>query len=150
MSSIKVQAQTSFDFNSVEQDCICISENDTNKQKCKVKKNYNQQYKDGKIWVSKINVEYVNKNNNIGTKVTFGKTKKASGYQIGYGATYDIKKSKIIDRKTVSVKKNVKTLSKMYSFIQVRPYRVIKGKRYYGKWSSVYTVGIMPKIPASR
>ena len=145
-----VQAQLSVDLDTVNQQCICVSKTDTNQKKCKIAKKYNSQYKKGKVWVSNLNVEYVKTSSGIGTKVMFGKVKKASGYQIRYGSKYNAKKNKITKSETVTVKKNSKIFSKVLHYVQVRPYRVIKGKRYYGKWSSVYSVGMTPKNPATR
>jgi len=148
---ISVNAAPRFNLESVEQYCYCVSSKDTNNQKKhkNIKKAYNRLYKNGKVLVANVQAKYTEQQSgDIYTKVTFDKTYKASGYQIGYGNQYNESKNKITDRKVITVKRCKYSLKRQVSFVQVRPYRVIKGKRYYGQWSSVYTIGCISKEAA--
>ena len=70
--------------------------------------------------------------------------KKVSGatrYQIKYSTFKNFKKSK-----TVVTKKLTRTIKKLKAkkryYIKARAYKVVKGKRYYGKWSTVKRVNV--------
>lgn len=64
------------------------------------------------------------------------KVKKAAGYQIRYATNKKFKKSKTKLSKSVSV--NLKKLKKKKTYyVKARAYRIVNGKKKYGKWSSV-------------
>ena len=74
----------------------------------------------------------------MGVKFTWKKVKGASGYQYRYNVFWT-KDSKISDY----TKKTTKKTSAKIFFqdnetikFQVRPYKVVNGKRTYGKWTS--------------
>ena len=72
--------------------------------------------------------------------VIYRKTTGASGYQIAYSTNQKsgykyINLNNKVSKKTIS---NLKS-GKKY-FVRVRAYRNIKGKRYYGNYSSIKTV----------
>lgn len=80
--------------------------------------------------------------NNRKIKVMLKRVADAEGYQIQYAT---LKKFTKKTTKTVKVKKNVKTITKLKRktyYIRVRAYKTVKEKTYYSKWSSVKKVGI--------
>ncbi|MCR5837033.1 MAG: hypothetical protein K6G88_11050 [Lachnospiraceae bacterium] len=73
----------------------------------------------------------------IGKKVTLKlkKVKNAKGYQIKYSFSKKFKKSKKVFVKKANSKIKIKKAKKV--FIRARAYKVINGKKKYGKWSKV-------------
>lgn len=70
-------------------------------------------------------------------KLAWKKVKGAKGYQIKYSTSKKFKKSKT---KTKTSKKNkitLKKLNKKRYYVKVRAYKKVKGKKVYGKYSSV-------------
>lgn len=70
-------------------------------------------------------------------KLAWKKVKGAKGYQIKYSTSKKFKKSKT---KTKTSKKNKITLKKLIKkryYVKVRAYKKVKGKKVYGKYSSV-------------
>lgn len=70
------------------------------------------------------------------------KLKKVSGAK-GYQIRYSLKKSFATDyfKTTTKTSKTIKTKkSKKYYYVQVRSYKVVKGVKCYGSWSSVKKV----------
>ena len=74
-------------------------------------------------------------------KATWKKLTNISGYQIQYAPNKKFKKAK---RKTVkSTSVTIKKLKKKKTyFVRVRAYRLVDGKKVYGKWSSVKKVKV--------
>lgn len=68
--------------------------------------------------------------------LTLKKVKGATGYRIKYSANKKLKKAKIIKAKKVNVVVKKLKKGKKYYF-KAQAYTVVKGKTYYGKWSSV-------------
>ena len=68
----------------------------------------------------------------------------ASGYQIRYATNKNFKKYKAMDvgRKNTSAKvvlngrinTDSNNPSKQYLYVKIRPFKIVKGKRIYGKW----------------
>ena len=80
--------------------------------------------------------------NNKKIKITLKKVAGVKGYQIQYATS---KKFTRKTTKTVKVKKNIKTITKLKRkvyYIRVRAYKTVKGKIYYSKWSNVKKVRI--------
>ncbi len=71
-------------------------------------------------------------------KYTWGRVKNAKGYKIQYSTSKKFKKAKkvTIKNRKICVKyfNNLKSGKKYY--FRVRAYKTVKGKNYYGKWSS--------------
>ena len=75
--------------------------------------------------------------------VTWKAVKNVTGYQIQISTNKKFKKNKkiITVAKKKATKKTVKKLkSKKKYYVRVRAYKVINGKKVYGKWSKVKTV----------
>ena len=74
-------------------------------------------------------------------KATWKKLTNVSGYQIQYAPNKKLKKAK---RKTVkSTSVTIKKLKKKKTyFVRVRAYKLVDGKKVYGKWSAVKKVKI--------
>ena len=80
--------------------------------------------------------------NNKKIKITLKKVAGVKGYQIQYATS---KKFTRKTTKTVKVKKNIKTVTKLKRkvyYIRDRAYKTVKGKIYYSKWSNVKKVRI--------
>ena len=66
--------------------------------------------------------------------------KNCSGYQVQYSTDKKFKKNKVSKyvrsskKKTITVR-NLKSKKKYY--FRMREYKVVNGKKYFGKWSSV-------------
>jgi len=77
-------------------------------------------------------------------KVVWKRISGASGYQIRYSLKKNMKGSKIV--KVAGAKKTSKIIKKLTAkkkyYFQIRAYKVIKGKTYYGSWSAKKTVKI--------
>ena len=81
--------------------------------------------------------------NTKGRKLTasWKKASEADGYQIQYAPNKKFKKAKSKTVKSTSV--TLKKLKKKTTyFVRVRAYKVVDGKKVYGKWSSVKKVKI--------
>ncbi|WP_394927460.1 fibronectin type III domain-containing protein [uncultured Robinsoniella sp.] len=76
-------------------------------------------------------IKYVKKSGSNKAKVSFGKVKGASGYQISY--TANNKTKKITTKKSSYTLKKLK--SRRYYNIKVRAYVKIGSKKYYGPYS---------------
>lgn len=76
-------------------------------------------------------IKYVKKSGSNKAKVSFGKVKGASGYQISY--TSNNKTKKITTKKSSYTLKKLK--SRRYYYIKVRAYVKIGSKKYYGPYS---------------
>lgn len=74
-------------------------------------------------------------------KASWKKLTNVSGYQIQYAPNKKFKKAK---RKTVkSTSVTIKKLKKKKTyFVRVRAYKLVDGKKVYGKWSAVKKVKI--------
>ena len=74
-------------------------------------------------------------------KASWKKLTNVSGYQIQYAPNKKLKKAK---RKTVkSTSVTIKKLKKKKTyFVRVRAYKLVDGKKVYGKWSAVKKVKI--------
>lgn len=83
-------------------------------------------------------VKYVKKTGKSKVKVSFGKVKGASGYQISY--TSNGKTKKITTKKNTYTLKKLK--SKQSSIVKVRAYVKIGSKKYYGPFSYSYSIWI--------
>ena len=68
--------------------------------------------------------------------VSWKKLKGISGYQIQYGKKKNLKNSKKV---TVKKSKNTWTKKKLKSgkqfYVRIRAYKVVSGKKKYGKWT---------------
>lgn len=99
-------------------------------------KDLNKAYKKHQIWVPEIQV--IQKKKRVTIK--YQNATKASGYQIRYSKK--LKKNKLINPNyvvTKGLKKVIKTKNSKTTYIQIRPYKVIKNKKVYGRWSSIYS-----------
>lgn len=84
---------------------------------------------------ARVNVKKVKKLGLKKAKVSWKKIKGAKGYQIRYSTS---KKMKKVKKKFVKKNKKsyiIKKLKKKKYYIQVRAYKVVNGKKRYGKWS---------------
>lgn len=68
-------------------------------------------------------------------KLTWKKLKGVKGYQVRYSTNKKFKKAKIKIVKTNKTKLTIKKLQKKKYYVQVRAYKVVNGKKQYGKWS---------------
>ncbi len=91
---------------------------------------------------SKVKIKSVSSSSAKKVKVKWRKVSKVSKYQvqIAKNKKFTMKKQ----TKTISAKKSSYTFSKLQSntkyYVRVRAYKVVKGKKYYGKWSSIKSV----------
>lgn len=73
--------------------------------------------------------------------VSFNKsTDKVSGYQITYSANKNFKSSKNVT--TTKTSYTIKSLSKGTTYVKVRPYTTVSGKKVYGKYSTAVKVSV--------
>ncbi len=99
-------------------------------------KDLNKAYKKHQIWVPAIQV--IQKKKKVTIK--YQNATKASGYQIRYSKK--MKKNKLVNPNyviTKGLKKVIKTKNSKITYIQIRPYKIIKNKKIYGRWSSIYS-----------
>lgn len=73
-------------------------------------------------------------------KASWKKTSDVDGYQFQCAVNKKFKNAKIITVKTTAV--TVIKLKKKTYYARVRAYKVVDGKRIYGKWSTVKKVKI--------
>ena len=79
--------------------------------------------------------------NNKSIKIKLKKVSGATRYQIKYSTFKNFKKSKtVVTKKLTTTIKKLKAKKRYY--IKARAYKVVKGKRYYGKWSTVKRVKV--------
>lgn len=76
--------------------------------------------------------------NNKHAKITLMKVKGAKGYQIKYSTSKKFKKKLT---KTINSKKRIRTIKKLKNnkkyYFKARAYKIVNGKKKYGKWSIV-------------
>ena len=71
-------------------------------------------------------------------KIVAKKHPTASGYQYQYATNKSFKNAKTLKGNSTQTSKTVSKLkSKTYYYVRIRAYKVIDGKYYYGKWSSI-------------
>ncbi len=71
-------------------------------------------------------------------KIVTKKHPTVSGYQYQYATNKSFKNAKTLKGNSTQTSKTVSKLkSKTYYYVRVRAYKVIDGKYYYGKWSSI-------------
>lgn len=93
---------------------------------------------------AKVSVSKVQNSKKGQVKISWKKIRNASGYQVSYATNKKFTKSK----KTITVKKSVKSAvikklkKKKTYYIRVRAYKVVNGKKVYGSWSKVKKVKI--------
>ena len=76
-------------------------------------------------------------------KLTWKKISNANGYKIRYSTNKNLKKAKTKTVKKNTTKYTIKKLKlKKKYYIQVRAYKIVDGKTYYGKWSKSKKVKI--------
>lgn len=76
-------------------------------------------------------------------KLTWKKISNANGYKIRYSTNKKLKKAKTKTIKKNTTKYTIKKLKlKKKYYIQVRAYKIVDGKTYYGKWSKSKKVKI--------
>ena len=92
------------------------------------------------VRLGKAAISSIKKTGRKNIAITWKKNEKASGYQLMYAANSAFTKNKkllMISGKT-TVKKTVTGLTKGKTYyVKVRAYKTVKGKKYYGPWSSV-------------
>ncbi|MFQ9515224.1 MAG: hypothetical protein ACLRZ9_05285 [Eubacterium sp.] len=75
-------------------------------------------------------------------KITWKKNKYADGYKIVYAANKKLKKSRKVFVK--SGKKKSRTIKKLkqkkYYYVKMKAYKIVNGKRVYGKWTKIKKV----------
>lgn len=96
-----------------------------------------------KVVVKKVNIKKAVNKKGKKVKLSWKKVKGATGYNIRYA----ISKKKLQKAKIKRIKKNkasyvIKKLKMKKYFIQVRAYRVVDKKTYYGAWSKVKKVKV--------
>ena len=93
------------------------------------------------VKINKINGLVVKNQKKFKVKVIWKKLTKVSGYQIQYAPNKKFKKakSKMVKSTSAMIKKLKK--KKTY-FVRVRAYKLVDGKKVYGKWSAVKKVKI--------
>ena len=93
------------------------------------------------VKINKIKGLVVKNQKKFKVKVIWKKLTNVSGYQIQYVPNKKFKKAK---RKTVkSTSAMIKKLKKKKTyFVRVRAYKLVDGKKVYGKWSAVKKVKI--------
>lgn len=69
--------------------------------------------------------------------VKWKKAKGSSGYQIRYSYSKNLKNGKIKAVKAKTLKKVIKGKKGKKIYYQVRPYKIVGGKKYVGSWSKV-------------
>ena len=110
--------------------CICILIS------CLGMTQINASAKSKKVTVPKPIINSINQIDTTTLKIKWSKVNNVSGYQIYYkvsGSSY--KRIKTVGKNVRSyTHKNLKT-NKKY-FYKVRAYKVVKGKKYYSKWSN--------------
>ncbi len=74
-------------------------------------------------------------------KVTWKKVKGVSGYQIKYASNKKFKHSltKSVTASKTSLKLKARYAKQRY-YVKIRAYKMVKGKKYYSKWSSIKSV----------
>lgn len=85
---------------------------------------------------AKVKIKKVKKLSLKKAKVTWKKIKGVKGYQIRYSTSNKMKKAKKILIKKNKVSYTIKKLKKKKYYVQVRAYKVVNGKKLYGKWSN--------------
>lgn len=71
-------------------------------------------------------------------KIVAKKHPTVSGYQYQYATNKSFKNAKTLKGNSTQTSKTISKLkSKTYYYVRVRAYKVIDGKYYYGKWSSI-------------
>ena len=93
------------------------------------------------VKINKIKGLVVKNQKKFKVKVIWKKLTNISGYQIQYAPNKKFKKAK---RKTVkSTSVTIKKLKKKKTyFVRVRAYKLVDGKKVYGKWSAVKKVKV--------
>ena len=90
-----------------------------------------------------VKIKSVTAKKNTKVTVKYKRQKKASGYQIKFSTSKSFKKSKTIT-KTVGKKKTSCTTKRFSAgdtvYVKVRFYKIVNGKKHYGKWSTVKKV----------
>ena len=90
------------------------------------------------VSVGKTSVKKASRSKN-GKKltVTVKAVSGADGYEIRYSTSKAMKSSATKKTSTTSVKKTIKSLNKKKAYyVQARAYKLVNGKKVYGKWSS--------------
>ena len=91
--------------------------------------------------INKIKGLAVKNQKKLKVKATWKKLTNVSGYQIQYAPNKKFKKAKSKTVKSTSV--TIKKLKKKKTyFVRVRAYKLVDGKKVYGKWSVVKKVKI--------
>ena len=93
------------------------------------------------VKINKIKGLVVKNQKKFKVKVIWKKLTNISGYQIQYAPNKKFKKAKSKTVKSTSVTLKKLKKKKTY-FVRVRAYKVVDGKKVYGKWSSVKKVKI--------
>ena len=141
--SASIVKRTSSIVKDNEYGTVCYSKKDSNKQKPQCikylsSKKMSKMYADKKIWTTGIEVIQTGKK----LKIKYKKTPGADGYVVKYSDC--LRKGKLIKPSEFYTKKrsiNIDTGFYEPVFIKVRPYMTVKGKKIFGKWSSVYAYG---------
>lgn len=96
-----------------------------------------------KVSVKKATIKKAVNKKGKKVKLSWKKVSGASGYNVRYALSKKkLKKAKIKKIKKNKVSYTIKKLKKKTYFIQVRAYKVVDKKTYYGAWSKVKTVKV--------
>lgn len=92
----------------------------------------------------KVMIQKVSSPNAGKIKVTWKKTPKVSKYQVQVAADKKFTKGKVT--KMYATNKSSATISKLIQgrkyYVRVRACRIVKGKKYYGKWSGIKNITV--------
>lgn len=96
-----------------------------------------------KITVKRVSIKKVINQKGKKVKLTWKKTSGASGYNVRYALSKSkLKKAKIKKVKKSKVSYTIKKLKLKRYYIQVRAYKVVAKKTYYGAWSKVKKIKV--------
>lgn len=106
------------------------------------KKNYPMSKKDYSINKDKIKISKLKAISKAKIKITWNRSSNCDGYIIEYSTNNKMKNAKTI--KIASKKINNKTIGnlkrKKKYYVRIRSYKIIYGKKYYSKWSSIKNI----------